>query len=221
MLYSFQQAHQSMQQTLIESQKGKSLLPWNVCMRSVKENTYSCSGLIDGGETCMTWLWFVCFIWTNLRNRGEGPPVTLSRLWNPVNTHKYTPYALYLLPLHCHHNQSDWLLRCCIPPTPPLFVFFPVLPLPFSQHISRTWWNPPTFEVASSRPPSSFQSLYPFAIQANSSTRTHPNSFRYPTLSTACSWDIFHPSTELIFDLVAVIRECNSKIFVAKLTLHQ
>lgn len=53
----------------------------------------------------------------------------------PCETKKNTPYSLYLLPSHCHHNQSDWLLRCSTDP-PPSFVSFPALALPITQYIS-------------------------------------------------------------------------------------
>lgn len=55
----------------------------------------------------LTCLWFVCFIWTNLRIREEGPPVTLSRLWaHTKNTFVFIVSSAITL--------SSWSIRLAI-----------------------------------------------------------------------------------------------------------
>lgn len=158
---------------------------WNACMRSVKENTYFCSGLTDTGEGC----WHACDLFASLGPSWRGATSDTVQAVQPIWTHTdehFKSVASFAIKLSsCSVRRAVKMLHF-----PSAFVSFPASPLPISRYISRTWWNLPTFEEACSKPPSSFQSR---SRSGPTAPQGHTNFVRYPTLSAGCGWDIFHP----------------------------
>lgn len=105
---------------------------------------------------------------------GKGPLLTLSKLWNPVNTQN-TGYLLYLQPLNCH--QSARLLRRYIS-------------CQLVHIIHRLDGIPQFFFKVQAN------GRRHFKIAHSMGQRLHKGMqklFRCPTLYIKCGWDIFHP----------------------------
>lgn len=150
--------------------------------------------------------WLVCSIWIKLESKEEGDTVDIIQAVRRMcmSTHKSTRYWLHLLPLHCHHNQLNWLLRCRISRS---LCFFP----------SITPSNLPTSFTDPDGIPQFLKLSIPGSCHRFKAGQLLHKDIQISSDMQNCPWTVaYFPSAELICDVVAVIRECNSKIFVAK-----